>query len=62
MGPEPMGRCPMVLGSKMRAGWGGPRTSKERVHHASGVLGWGQPVHPTALVFVCKGSGRNLPS
>ena len=46
MGPEPMGRCPMVLGSKMRAGQRGPGHPRRSTMPQRCWGGEWQPVHP----------------
>lgn len=51
-----------MLGSEMATGWGGTGHPR-RVHPALGVIREGQQrVYHHRPLFVCKGSGRNLPS
>lgn len=51
----------MVLGSKIEAGWGGPAYRGDDEGGGAAYVSPLAPPKPAALMFVCKGSGRNLP-
>ena len=61
MGPEPMGRCPMVLGSKMRAGWGGPGHPRRGSTMPQGCWGGGSLCTPQPLCLFVRAQAGICP-
>lgn len=65
LGAESLERCPVVLGFEIGIGWGAGGSLQDIPGESPRLdQGWGAACAPSSreLPFVCKGSGRNLPS